>query len=134
MVVGGEKRRDSVFNGLTNLPENTKFVMIHDAVRPLVNTDLVNEHINLIKTNEYGAVDTIVEITDNLIESTDDGFHSRIIPRKNVKLSLTPETFDYEILLECHKKRIDQNLDIPEIYDDASLGCSASIFPSPLRY
>lgn len=121
VVVGGEKRRESVFNGLVDLPENTEYVIIHDAVRPLINEELINSHIDLIRTNKYAAIDTVVEITDNLIETTNDGYHSKIIPRKNVKLSLTPETFNHKILLDCHKKRLEQNLEIPEIYDDASL-------------
>lgn len=121
VVIGGEKRRESVYNGLVNLPEKTKYVIIHDAVRPLVNTDLINEHIDLITTNKYAAIDTVVTITDNLIETTNEDYHLRIIPRKNIKLSLTPETFNHKILLDCHEKRIEQNLEIPEIYDDASL-------------
>ncbi|MCG3256493.1 MAG: 2-C-methyl-D-erythritol 4-phosphate cytidylyltransferase [Candidatus Heimdallarchaeota archaeon] len=121
IVIGGEKRRESVYNGLVNLPEKTEYVIVHDAVRPLIDTDLVNKHISLIKTNKYAAIDTVVGITDNLIETNNDGYHIKIIPRKNIRLSFTPETFNYRILLECHKKRIEQNLEIPEIYDDASL-------------
>ncbi len=121
IVVGGDKRRESVYNGLLSLPLETEYVIIHDAVRPLITADLINNHIELIKTNEYAAIDTVVQITDNLIETTKEGFHSKIVPRKNIRLSLTPETFVFKILLDCYMKSIEQKLNIPEIYDDASL-------------
>ena len=40
-AVNGKERQDSVQNGLALLPENTKWVAIHDGVRPFVSKELI---------------------------------------------------------------------------------------------
>ena len=41
LVVGGETRQDSVFNGLKALPHDTDFVVVHDGVRPFVTDGMI---------------------------------------------------------------------------------------------
>ena len=36
VVMGGEKRQDSVFNGYQSVPTDTDIVLVHDGVRPFL--------------------------------------------------------------------------------------------------
>ena len=41
VVKGGEKRQDSVFNGLQEVSQDTEIVLIHDGVRPLLSKKMI---------------------------------------------------------------------------------------------
>src|SRR5580698_9294553 len=41
IVTGGAERQDSVANGLAAMPPGTEIIVIHDAARPCVSTDLI---------------------------------------------------------------------------------------------
>ena len=53
IVTGGERRQDSIYNGLSHLDPDTDFVLVHDAVRPLVKQDEIEAVIKI--TEEKGA-------------------------------------------------------------------------------
>ena len=41
VVAGGADRQESVWRGLQRVPEDARFVVVHDAVRPFVTADLI---------------------------------------------------------------------------------------------
>ena len=47
IIEGGETRQASVFNGLK--ASKCDYVLIHDAARPMITTDLVNQTIEMVK-------------------------------------------------------------------------------------
>jgi 2-C-methyl-D-erythritol 4-phosphate cytidylyltransferase len=53
IIAGGKRRQDSIYNGLTQLDPNTKIILIHDAVRPLVSNEIIKAVIE--KAEERGA-------------------------------------------------------------------------------
>ncbi len=60
LVEGGKRRQDSVYCGLQSLNEDAEIVLIHDAVRPLVSTEIIKS----VRTTawEKGAVIPAVPI------------------------------------------------------------------------
>ena len=64
VVSGGLDRKSSVENGLKILPEEVKWVVIHDGVRPFLTKDLVKRC--LLESYHTGASLAAFEISDSL--------------------------------------------------------------------
>ena len=93
IVKGGNTRSESVFNGLMAC-DKPDYVIIHDGVRPFVTTKQIKDIKKHLK-NGYKAVDTATEITDGLL------FEGIPKEKSGFSLSLTPEGFDYKLLLSA---------------------------------
>jgi 2-C-methyl-D-erythritol 4-phosphate cytidylyltransferase len=100
MVEGGEKRQESVAHALAALPaEDDDIVLVHDAVRPLIDTATIERTIDaVIETGAaivgLPAVDTIKQV-----ERTAHGaLITATIPREFVVQAQTPQGFRYGLL------------------------------------
>jgi len=100
VVEGGDKRQESVANALAALPaEADDVVLVHDAVRPLIDTATIERTIDaVIETGAaivgMPAVDTIKQV-----ERTAHGaLVTATIPREFVVLAQTPQGFRYGVL------------------------------------
>ncbi len=116
-AIGGDKRQESVQNGLNALPKECEIVAIHDAARPFISTAFITKSIEFLSENsQYSGVlpaldvsDTIKIVENNVILSTPI--------RENLRAVQTPQCFYVGKLLEAHNKIIQENKDIT---DDAS--------------
>jgi len=101
LVVGGVHRQDSVFCGFKQIGEDTEVVVVHDAVRPFVDVELIRSVIR-VALEKGGAilalpcVDTVKQIERNIIEAT--------LARDKIVLAQTPQAFRYGILREGFEK------------------------------
>ena len=103
VVEGGKLRQDSVLAGLNILSTTCDIVCVHDAARPFVSVDLIQKTINACKDND-GAIaaipsnDTVKEIDahNNRVKKT--------LPRENIWLAQTPQTFKCKLLIKALKK------------------------------
>jgi len=100
VVEGGDRRQESVANALVRLPaEADDIVLVHDAVRPLIDTATIERTIDaVIETGAaivgMPAVDTIKQV-----ERTAHGaLVTATIPREFVVLAQTPQGFRYGLL------------------------------------
>lgn len=100
VVEGGEKRQESVANGLAALPaEADDIVLVHDAVRPLIDTATIERTIDAVI--EHGAAIVGVPAIDTIkqVERTAHGaIISATIPREYVVLAQTPQGFRFDLL------------------------------------
>ena len=101
LVVGGISRQDSVFNGFSQLDEDTSVVVVHDAVRPFVETSLIRDIIQAASNSGAAilalpCVDTIKQIERNIITAT--------LSRDKIVLAQTPQAFRYALLKEGFEK------------------------------
>jgi len=94
-VEGGDSRQQSVENALATLSADTELVAVHDAVRPFVDTDLLDRVIH--EAAETGAaivgivpVDTVKRVHKNKIRAT--------LPREHLVLAQTPQVFRFDLL------------------------------------
>src|SRR5580704_5666577 len=94
-VEGGESRQQSVENALATLPADTDFVAVHDAVRPFIDSELVEKVI--AEAFHTGAaivgivpVDTVKRVHKNKIRDT--------LPREHLVLAQTPQVFRFDLL------------------------------------
>jgi 2-C-methyl-D-erythritol 4-phosphate cytidylyltransferase len=106
IVAGGPKRQDSVYNGLLSVNTNTDIVVVHDGVRPLIQSDTISRSIEI--ASKHGscvvavpAKDTIKKVVDKKVIET--------LPRDHLVQVQTPQTFKYHILKEAHDKAKEAN-------------------------
>ncbi|MEW5977122.1 MAG: 2-C-methyl-D-erythritol 4-phosphate cytidylyltransferase [Acidobacteriota bacterium] len=103
LVMGGEHRQDSVYNGFKEVPVETQVVIVHDAVRPFV------DHASIQAVMEEAAksgcailavpcVDTLKQIEMNQVVAT--------LPRERIVLVQTPQAFQYALLKEGFERAL----------------------------
>ena len=106
LVVGGEHRQQSVENALNAIvaaPDD--IVLVHDAVRPLVPSEVIQEVI--AAAEKYGAAVAGLPAVDTVkqVERTAEGaIIKATIPRASIVLAQTPQGFRYSVI----KKAFDE--------------------------
>lgn len=112
IVQGGERRQDSVRAGLEALGE-CRWVIVHDAARPLITADLIEQGLEVAQ--ETGASTTALPAPDTVKESEDGTVVTRTLDRSRLWLTQTPQTFACDLLLEAHRRSSG------DVTDDAAL-------------
>ncbi len=97
-VEGGDTRQESVEHALATLEPDTELVAVHDAVRPFIDTDLIEKVIT--EAHHTGAaivgivpVDTVKRVHKNKIRAT--------LPREHLVLAQTPQVFRFDLLKQA---------------------------------
>lgn len=101
IVAGGKERQDSVCNGLESMI-NTNIVLIHDGARPFVSNKIIEQGIKFAKL--YGAAAPGVTPKDTIKIKNKESFSVDTPNRENLVAIQTPQVFDFNTILECHKK------------------------------
>jgi 2-C-methyl-D-erythritol 4-phosphate cytidylyltransferase len=100
VVEGGDNRQESVSNALAALPaESDDIVLVHDAVRPLIDAATIDRTIDAVI--EFGAAIVGLPAVDTIkqVERTAHGaLITSTIPREFVVLAQTPQGFRYGLL------------------------------------
>ena len=101
IVVGGEQRQDSVYNGFNSLEELTEIVVVHDGVRPFTTPQMIVSTVE--EARKYGAAITAIPVSDT-IKKVADGFVEKTITRDGLWRIQTPQAFKYDLLKEAFQK------------------------------
>jgi len=108
LVVGGEHRQQSVqsaLNAVAAAAQDDDIVLVHDAVRPLVTREIIQEVIDAAK--KYGAAIAGLPAVDTVkqVERTAEGaLIKATIPRAGIVMAQTPQGFRYSVI----KKAFDE--------------------------
>jgi 2-C-methyl-D-erythritol 4-phosphate cytidylyltransferase len=102
VVIGGEKRQDSVYNGFCEVSPQTEIVLVHDGVRPFLSRRMIQESVDVAR--EYGAAITAIPVCDTIKRVDTSGLVSQTVDREGLWRVQTPQVFRYEILKEAFKK------------------------------
>ena len=101
LVEGGDSRQQSVENALASLAPDTELVAVHDAVRPFVDSAIIERVIR--EAAETGAavvgivpVDTVKLVHLNKIRQT--------LSRERLVLTQTPQVFRYDLIVRAFAK------------------------------
>lgn len=108
VVAGGASRQESSYLGLLACGNQTKHVLIHDAVRPFVSQRILEE--NLAACRAFGAVDTCIPTADTLVYSPGGNTIEAIPTRAHYLRGQTPQSFSYPLILEAHEEAKKANL------------------------
>jgi 2-C-methyl-D-erythritol 4-phosphate cytidylyltransferase len=98
--VGGSERSESVANGLEDLPEEVRIVLVHDAARPLIPDALVARIVDEARRG-HGAVPAL-PVVDTLKEVGVDGTVRRTVDRARLWRVQTPQGFPREMIMRAH--------------------------------
>jgi 2-C-methyl-D-erythritol 4-phosphate cytidylyltransferase len=116
LVPGGQERQDSVCKGLLQVDTSCSIVLIHDGARPFVTENCIN--LSIEAALEFGASCVAVPAKDTVKKADSNGFAIETPDRSALWLIQTPQTFKYGLILEAHKRAIDDGF---EGTDDAVL-------------
>jgi 2-C-methyl-D-erythritol 4-phosphate cytidylyltransferase len=115
-VVGGESRSESVRNALLAAPE-ASIVVVHDAARPLVTSDLVRRCLDALEPGVDGAI-AAAPMSDTVKEAAPDGRVVRTLDRSVLWRIQTPQVFRAGVLREALDRDVTA---LAAATDDASL-------------
>jgi 2-C-methyl-D-erythritol 4-phosphate cytidylyltransferase len=99
VVLGGQRRRDSVLQGLDALGD-CEVVVVHDGARPLVTPGLIDVAIK--GAIEAGAALCSVPVSDTTKRGDASGMVRETLPREGLWLAQTPQAFRAELLRRAH--------------------------------
>ena len=102
LTIGGAERADSVRNGLEQLRDDIDFVAVHDAARPcIINDDIDNVFAAAEKS---GAAILATPVNATLKRSTSKEEVEETVDRANLWQALTPQVFKRDLLTDAYAK------------------------------
>jgi 2-C-methyl-D-erythritol 4-phosphate cytidylyltransferase len=113
---GGRTRTESVANGLDDLPDEAKVVLIHDAARPLVGDDTIDRVVSAVRAGT--STIAALPVVDTLKEVDESGRITRTIERERLWRAQTPQGFPREVIVRAHRDAKAQRISAT---DDAAL-------------
>lgn len=115
---GGATRQQSVLAGLEALgATGITHVMIHDAVRPFISTDILDRTVTLFENGATSVLPALA-VTDTLKR----GAQSQVVEtvsRQGLYAAQTPQSFRYRDIVEAHRAAAASNR--TDFTDDASI-------------
>ena len=98
---GGSERGESVWNGLGDVPDEAKVIVIHDAARPLASDAMIGRVIDAARAGT-GAV-AALPVTDTLKRVDTSGQIVETVARDGLWRAQTPQAFPREMILDAHR-------------------------------
>lgn len=105
VVVGGEQRRDSVWQGLQQVTAGTEMTLIHDAARPLVSHRVIDRCLEAIR--QYGAAVVCCPVADTIKRAGPDGQVAATVVRDALWGAQTPQGGRTALLLEAYAQAVE---------------------------
>jgi len=113
---GGERRQDSVANGLAALPGDCHRVLVHDSARPFCSARLTAGLIQALSDGHKAAVPALP--VKDTIKRAKNGMAVQTLDRSELFAVQTPQAFDRKTLENAHRHAREHNLSVT---DDASM-------------
>jgi 2-C-methyl-D-erythritol 4-phosphate cytidylyltransferase len=117
VVKGGATRQESSYLGIKACSSGTQIVVIHDAVRPFVTSEILRANID--GAILHGAVDTCIPSADTIVYAESQDTIGAIPRRSDYWRGQTPQSFYLPLILRAHEKALRN--EITNSSDDCSL-------------
>lgn len=107
----GETRQYSILNALNTAIQHfhpDDIVIIHDAARPLVSQDLINECFK--NCTIHDGVLPVIPVKDTIYQSFDKSHISALLPRATLFAGQSPEAFKLGKYLQAHQQLTHQEI------------------------
>ena len=106
IVAGGKSGQLSIYNGLCAAKEiaagERAVVLIHDGVRPLINSRLLSQNIECVKKN--GSAITAGIVKETIVVVGKDGIVEQVPSRVQSRVAKAPQSFWLDDILGAHEK------------------------------
>lgn len=113
VVNGGSTGQLSIYNGLCAAKEiagdTNAIVLIHDGVRPLINSQLLTDNINCVQ--KYGSAITAGIVKETIVVIGEGGAIEQVPPREFSRVAKAPQSFWLNDILSVHEKALKGNID-----------------------
>lgn len=113
-VAGGARRQDSVAAGLAQVPRGVRFVLVHDAARPLAGPDLARAVIERLRRDDVDGVVPALPVRDTVKRVRGDRVVATV-DRSDLAAVQTPQGFRTDFLRAAHEQVSD------DVTDDAQM-------------
>lgn len=101
IVVGGQRRQDSVYKGLLAMDDSEGSVLIHDGARPLISSETIDLVWDFLKEKSAAIVGVPVKDTIKIVSEKKEVIDT---PNREFLWSVqTPQGFDKELIIRAHK-------------------------------
>jgi 2-C-methyl-D-erythritol 4-phosphate cytidylyltransferase / 2-C-methyl-D-erythritol 2,4-cyclodiphosphate synthase len=95
LVAGGERRQDSVAQAFAAVAADVEVVLVHDAARPFVTSDVISRAIR--GAVAHGAAIVALPVTDTVKRVAREVI-VETLPREEIFLAQTPQAFRRDVL------------------------------------
>ena len=111
VVPGGCTGQESIANGVNSLKSicsKDDLVIIHDAVRPVINDEIISDC--LVKASEHGNAVSSIPIVETIIKTSDKISGKESIPRDSIMRVQTPQCYKYDKLVWAYDEAKKRNI------------------------
>ncbi len=115
VVLGGETGQESIRNGVYALEgkaEEKDVVIIHDGIRPLVDSHVLEDVIHI--ASEKGSAVTSMPFKEQMfiLDEEGNGHTSRYIPRETLRRVSTPQAYQFGLLDKKYHEAFEKKVGI----------------------
>ena len=112
VVAGGERRQDSVLEGLKQAPDGFEgVVLVHDAARPFVDVPLIEAVCGAAR--EAGAALPILGLVDT-VKRVRDGRVLETVDRRELGAAQTPQGFRFPLLVRAYEEALRDRVELTD--------------------
>ena len=112
IVSGGLNGQESIRKGLYDIQkryhDSEDIVLIHDAIRPMVSQEIITNNIKTCR--EKGNAITVVPCTAAMLKTFDGIESQEQVPRDNLKITQTPQTFFINEICKSHEEALTRGI------------------------
>ncbi|GAA4970002.1 2-C-methyl-D-erythritol 4-phosphate cytidylyltransferase [Nonomuraea thailandensis] len=102
VVEGGSSRTESTWRALAALGAEECNVLLHDAVRPLLEPRIITECVRALETHE--AVNVAIPSSDTVLVATPEGAIGEVLDRSRLRRSQTPQCFRLSVIRRAYER------------------------------
>ena len=108
VVPGGRTGQLSIYNGLLAAKElagnERSIVLIHDGVRPLINSELLST--NIASVVKYGSAITAGVVKETIVVVDENMEVENVPSRKHSRMAKAPQSFWLEDIMQVHERAL----------------------------
>lgn len=111
VVTGGVCGQESIYNGIVEIRKNYNdddIVLIHDAIRPMISIEIIEDCINVVKKN--GNAITVIPCQEAMLETQNQKTSFSSYPRNQLMRTQTPQGFYLKDMIALHNEAREKNI------------------------
>ena len=111
VVSGGENGQASIRNGVLEaekLYNDEDVLLIHDAIRPMVSSEIISDCI--IQCKKYGSAIVTVPCNTAVLKRTCEESSIEVVPRAELAMTQTPQAFPINKLCWAHRTSLEKGI------------------------
>lgn len=101
ILIGGATRQESSEVGIVAIAGDKHKVLVHDAVRPLLDHATINRCLSAL--DNHDCIDTVIPSSDTIVRADSNDCIAEIPDRSQLRLGQTPQGFRSGLLRQAHK-------------------------------